>query len=85
VGILDPLATPRPPKQRIVDLRAGDQVLFQGKWRSIKEIAASSESWVTAEQAQRPRECGYCYKPMNRTAADLPVIWCNDSTTRAAR
>ena len=69
---------PRPPKERIVDLRIGDQVLFDGHWLTVQGITAFSEQWLTEEAAQRPRSEGYLYRPKDRTADDIPVIWCNE-------
>lgn len=69
---------PRPPKERIVDLRVGDQVLFDDQWLTVHRIAAFSEQWLTEESAQKTRSEGYLYRPKDRTADDVPVIWCND-------
>lgn len=44
-------ARPRPPKQRIVDLRAGDEVLVEGQWRKVLGLSAFLEREVSDEEA----------------------------------
>jgi hypothetical protein len=57
-------ARPRPPKRRIIDLRAGDDVLVNGRWQRIEKIVAFSDTWITEEQGARPRgDEGYLYRP----------------------
>jgi hypothetical protein len=54
---------PRPPKQRPIDLRVGDQILSTGRWRTIKSIAAYRAFWLTEAQAARQEgDDGYVYR-----------------------
>lgn len=50
----------RPPK-RTIDLRTGDDVLVDGRWRRITAIAAYRDAHATAEQAESIRD-GYVVK-----------------------
>jgi hypothetical protein len=55
---------PRPPMRRTVDLRPGDHILCQGKWRRIESVQVYRDGWLTeAEATQRPGEWGYIYRP----------------------
>src|SRR5262245_3948672 len=55
---------PRPPKQRSIDLRVGDDVLSNGTWRKVLAIEAYREHWLTeAEAANVGHEQGYLYRP----------------------
>lgn len=47
----------RPPK-RTIDLRVGDSVMVEGRWRRILGIRAYREAHATAEQAEAIRD-GY--------------------------
>lgn len=51
---------PRPPKQRIIDLRVGDQLLCNGRWETIIGITAARENWLTEEDAAK-RHDAYVY------------------------
>jgi hypothetical protein len=48
-------AQPRPPKTRIVELRVGDEFLFDGQWRRALAIEVDSEYMMTDEQAAEHR------------------------------
>jgi hypothetical protein len=59
---------PRPPKQRVIDLRAGDQLLQDGRWRTVENIRVYRGFWLTDEQAAEHSEDGdgYLYKLPDR-------------------
>jgi hypothetical protein len=42
---------PRPPKTRTIDLRVGDDVMVDGRWRRVLGIKAYRETYATPEQA----------------------------------
>lgn len=42
---------PRPPKTRTIDLRVGDSVVVEGRWRKVLGIRAYRDAYATAEQA----------------------------------
>ena len=58
---------PRDRTKRIIDLRAGDQLLVDAKWRTITRVSAFRDNWLTAEwaaeKAKQPRGDGYLYRP----------------------
>ena len=55
---------PRAPKRRAIDLRAGDQVLCSGRWRTIRSVTAYRSGWLTdAEAATLVGDEGYVYPP----------------------
>lgn len=55
---------PRPPKQRVIDLREGDQLLQDGRWRTVERIQAYRGFWLTDEQAATHGDDGggYLYR-----------------------
>lgn len=56
---------PRPPKQRMIDVRAGDYLLFAKQWRNVLGVAAYRDNWLTAEQAEQCHnrdDLGYLYR-----------------------
>lgn len=61
-------ARPRPPTQRLIDLRAGDQLLHNSQWRSVKEMHVYRGHWLTDEQAAEhsPDGDGYLYRLSDR-------------------
>jgi hypothetical protein len=44
---------PRAPRRRTIDLRVADQILYMGRWHTIKSIVAYRDGWLTREQAER--------------------------------
>lgn len=53
---------PRPPKRRTVDLRVGDQIFCDGNWRTILDVKAYRDNWLTdAQAANRKGDDGYVY------------------------
>lgn len=53
----------RPPKQRTIDLRVGDQVMSDGMWRKVLAIEAYREHWLTEHEATNlNHEQGYLYR-----------------------
>jgi hypothetical protein len=57
-------AKPRPPKMRAIDLRAGDETLARGRWRTIKAITAYRDNWMSEERAAAyTANDGYIYRP----------------------
>jgi hypothetical protein len=55
---------PRPPKQRTIDLRVGDEIMSTSRWRTIRSIEVYRGFWLTDEQAawQTPDGDGYNYQ-----------------------
>jgi hypothetical protein len=56
---------PRPPKERAIDLRVGDQVRFDSLWHEVRGVSAYRQHWLTDEQAERCRgdgDRGYLYR-----------------------
>lgn len=54
---------PRPPKQRTIDLRVGDQVLSDGTWHRVLGIETYRENLLTEQQAAHlTHEFGYLYR-----------------------
>jgi hypothetical protein len=55
---------PRPPKQRSIDLRVGDEVLSNVTWRKVLAIEAYREHLLTEDEAANlTHEQGYLYRP----------------------
>jgi hypothetical protein len=52
-------------KARIIDLRAGDEILFDGICRRIVKVFAYRDAWLTEEDAIRRRDEGYVYPPLS--------------------
>lgn len=46
-------ARPRPPKQRIVDLRPGDEILHEGRWKKVYGLEVFRELVLSDEEAER--------------------------------
>jgi hypothetical protein len=53
---------PRPPKQRTIDLRIGDDVMVNCRWRRVLGISAYRDGWIRPEQADAIGG-GYVVKP----------------------
>jgi hypothetical protein len=41
---------PRPPVKRTIDLRIGDEILFEQQWQKIVEVEVFTDRWFTDEQ-----------------------------------
>jgi hypothetical protein len=55
-------------KRRVIDLRVGDDIMVNGRWRTIKEIEPQSEGWMTDDvAAARTDTYGYCYRLKDET------------------
>ena len=62
------MVQPRDRSKRIIDLRAGDELLVGGKWRMITSVSAYREHRLTADRAAVCRD-GYVYRPAVRWLA----------------
>jgi hypothetical protein len=55
---------PRAPKVRTIDLRAGDDLMFERRWRRVLGVSAFRDAWLTAESVERIEHgMGYLYRP----------------------
>lgn len=55
---------PRPLKQRMIDVREGDYLMFDKKWRRVLGVTAYRDNRLTAERAAaRRNQLGYLYRP----------------------
>jgi len=43
---------PRPPKQRTIDLRVGDDVMVDQRWRRVVDVQAYRDGWITTERVE---------------------------------
>ena len=56
------MVQPQDRNKRIIDLRAGDALLVEGKWRMKISVSAYRDHWPRAERAAVCRD-GYLYRP----------------------
>jgi hypothetical protein len=61
-------------KKRTIDLRVGDELMCNGRWRKIVEIEADRQGWLNDEKAAaRTDDYGYSYRlpGETRTAEEM--------------
>lgn len=65
---------PRPPITRTIDLRPGDEILFEQQWQKIVGVEVVTDRWFTDEQlaSYETGDCGYVYRP-HPQPAELPL------------
>ena len=55
---------PKPPKERTIELRPGDDVLIGGGWRRVRSIRAEHDAWLSANEIRHLGGIdGFLYRP----------------------